>query len=385
MHNVHEDAPVLFHTRWAMSYLRGPLTRGHIQRLMDSRKGEPAAAAPAPPPTPQVPPTAAASAGVEGASTRPMVPPGIPERFLAATPGADGRLVYRPALAGRVRLHFVRSSIGLDSWEEVESLASLWGEVGPDPWDDAEVRGAGGLVLLNEPEAGIEFEPLPPVVSKPKAFEGWTKALASYLYRSRTAGVLRSRKPKLVSEAGENEGAFRARLGQLLREDRDRDVEKIRRRYAPKLARLQDRIRKAEARVQVQQSQYGQQKLSTAVSIGATVLGALFGRKVGSVGTVGRAGTAARSMGRAAKERGDIGRAVEDVESLRQQLAAMEQQFEDDVAGLRDSADPALVDVETVEVRPRKSDIAVVECAVVWAPFRVSAAGIAEPAFRWEA
>src|SRR5690606_17255359 len=30
MNNVHEDEPVVFHTRWALSFLRGPLTREQI-------------------------------------------------------------------------------------------------------------------------------------------------------------------------------------------------------------------------------------------------------------------------------------------------------------------------------------------------------------------
>ena len=33
MHNVHDDAPVLFHTRWAMSYLSGPLTREQVLQV----------------------------------------------------------------------------------------------------------------------------------------------------------------------------------------------------------------------------------------------------------------------------------------------------------------------------------------------------------------
>lgn len=35
MNNVHENAPRVFHTRWAMSYLCGPLSRQQIQKLMD--------------------------------------------------------------------------------------------------------------------------------------------------------------------------------------------------------------------------------------------------------------------------------------------------------------------------------------------------------------
>ena len=40
MHNVHEDAPEVFESRWALSYLRGPLTRSQIKILMDPRRAE---------------------------------------------------------------------------------------------------------------------------------------------------------------------------------------------------------------------------------------------------------------------------------------------------------------------------------------------------------
>ena len=38
LNNVHEDEPEVFQTRWTLSYLRGPLTRAQIKRLMDPRK-----------------------------------------------------------------------------------------------------------------------------------------------------------------------------------------------------------------------------------------------------------------------------------------------------------------------------------------------------------
>ncbi|MFY9823389.1 MAG: ATP-binding protein, partial [Thermoanaerobaculia bacterium] len=49
LHDVHADQPVLFQTRWTLSYLRGPLTRPEIKRLMDPLKsGSPAEAGPQP-------------------------------------------------------------------------------------------------------------------------------------------------------------------------------------------------------------------------------------------------------------------------------------------------------------------------------------------------
>ncbi len=38
MNNVHDERPVVFQTRWTLSYLRGPLTREQIQTLMTARK-----------------------------------------------------------------------------------------------------------------------------------------------------------------------------------------------------------------------------------------------------------------------------------------------------------------------------------------------------------
>src|SRR6185503_17718041 len=38
LNNVHEDQPEVFESRWAMSYLRGPLTRSQIKTLMDPIK-----------------------------------------------------------------------------------------------------------------------------------------------------------------------------------------------------------------------------------------------------------------------------------------------------------------------------------------------------------
>src|SRR5690606_14892676 len=106
--------------------------------------------------------------------------------------------------------------------------------------------------------------------------------------------------------------------------ERDLQVEKMHKRYASKLATLQDRIRRAEQGVEREKSQATQQTFQTALSIGQTVLGALFGRKVASRTNLGRATTSVRSAGRIAKERGDVERATETVETLARQLEDLE-------------------------------------------------------------
>ncbi len=205
--------------------------------------------------------------------------------------------------------------------------------------------------------------------------------LRTHLYRSCPLRVWSSANPRGISRPGESEGEFRAQLRQMQHEKRDLELEKLRKRYAPKLARLGDRIRKAEQRVERESSQYRQQKMHTMVSVGATLLGALFGRKLGSIGNVGRATTAARGASRAARERGDVGRAQEDAEALEQQLQELEAEFEERLEAVRDQWDDSELVCEELPIRPRKADLTVERVALVWTPWRVGAEGIAEPDF----
>jgi len=195
----------------------------------------------------------------------------------------------------------------------------------------------------------------------------------------------KSRDLKEASLPGESEGDFRARLQHLAREKRDLAMEKLRKRYTPKLARLQDRLRRTETRVAKEKSQYGQQKMQTAISLGATLLGAVFGRKVTSTGTVGRATTTFRGVGRAAREKEDIDRAMQEAKIVQDKLYQMEEEFQEEMDKIKDAYSPEDLELEEFVIRPRKSDIFVTPLSLVWSPWRVGMDGIAEPHFRIEA
>jgi hypothetical protein len=374
MNNVHEERPELFHTRWALSYLRGPLTRAQIKDLSGTQSST------------RAPATAAQPLPLKPADVaqRPVLQADVPEYFLprqgSLSPGE--KLVYRPALIGSAKLHFVRAKYEVDDWEPAVMMASLRDEPDASFWEEAELLAEGEPELENEGEDGAEFAKLPAKAASAKSYPRWGKALADHLYRNRTLDIWTCPELKERSEPGESEGDFRIRLSQLAREQRDLKVAKLEKRYAPKLARLRERIMKAEEKVGREKSQYGQQKMQTAISIGATVLGALFGRKVASTGTVGRATTAMRGMGRAAREKGDIARARKNLELQHEKLVALEQEFEEEIATVQDSADPSLLTLDKIAIRPRKSDISLERIALVWTPWRIGPEGMAEPLHR---
>jgi hypothetical protein len=380
MVNAHDDHPTLFQTRWVLSYLRGPLTREQIVRLKGASPtvaaspaapaiAAPGAAAPAP-----------ASRASGGSGARPVVPPGVTEVFRPwRGSSAGGSLEYRPGLLATARMHYVDAKNGIDAWESLALVAPVPDELATEPWAQAEVV-VGTPEVEREPSPGASFAALPAAASRPKVVAAWVKAAEDHLYRTRALSLWRSPAHKLSSKPGESEGDFKARVAQAARESRDLAVEKLRTKYASKVQTLQDRIRTAEDKVARERDQASQASLSRNVSIGAAVLGALFGRKGGGIGSVGRAGTAARGMGRASKEAQDVERAEEGVDVLRQRLADLEATIAAEARDLQAAADEASAAVEELRIAPRKSDITVAGVALAWTPYRLAADGTATPA-----
>lgn len=361
LHNVHNDQPVLFKSRWTLSYLRGPLTPKQIQVLMAGRKSSLIqtanhALAPRDIPAP------AESAGA-ARTARPALPAGVAEFFvLSKRPVVN----YRGAVVGISKLHFVDVKSGIDQWIAYAHLAPF-SDMGSDvAWEAAQLLEGGENDLGSEPVRGARFNELPVAALNARNVEAWGKSLKSWLYQSVPLELFSCPALKSVAKPGEKEGDFRARLGLILREKRDVEVEKMRRSYAPKLAVIQEQLRRAQARVAAEKSQMGQQAFQTAISIGATVLGAFFGRKTLSAGNVGRAATAMRGAGRTLREREDIQRAGESVIAVQERMEALQAEFNQETIRIQNALDPALIEIITTTLRPRKSDITVSVVAIAW-------------------
>ncbi|MBS1104576.1 MAG: hypothetical protein H6Q91_78 [Deltaproteobacteria bacterium] len=383
LRNVHEDEPVVFQSRWALSYLAGPLTREQIRKLAPSANEAPqanaAGAQRAERERARADALASATAASASATARPPTPGGITERFLPATSGS-GPIVYRPSLLGVASLHYALAKAGVDCWEKATWLAPLDAASAAAPWEDGSEIGRAAPDLEAEPAAGAHFAELPAAALRAESYERWRKALAAHLYQARALVLLRSTDPEQTSRPGESEGEFRVRLRDALRESRDSAVEKLRARFAPQLAALRDQKARAEQRVGAEREQYAAKKMDTVISIGAGVVGALFGRKLASRTNVGRAATAMRGIGRAADERGDVGRAEDRAGQIDAKLAELEQSCQQEIAALEARGVEA-IGLEEVRVAARKADLDVSPLVLVWTPWRVSADGGAQPAW----
>ncbi|MBC7817312.1 MAG: hypothetical protein IAG10_10525 [Planctomycetaceae bacterium] len=374
MNNVHDDGPSIFQTRWSLSYLRGPLSRDQIDTLMRTRRESS--------PTSSTVAADMVTASADGVSEhRPVLSPDIVEFFISVRhdPDVGDKFVYRPALLGIAKAHFVMSTADVDVWDSVSILAPVADEISLDPWDVGELSHDGPPDLEKSPADGAAFAPLPADLAKPKKYATLTTALKDHLYRVHRLTVWKCESPKAISRADENEGDFRSRLSQVLREERDLAVEKLRQKYAPKVAALQEQLRKAEQRKAKEAEQAKSQTWGTMLTVGSSLLGAFLGKKTISATNVGKAATAARSAGKLAKERGDIAYADENVEAVQQRLTALDAEFKTEAEKLSAHVDPTAIPVEELTLQPKKSDITISQVALIWTPWAIAADGEATP------
>ena len=377
MNNVHEDETEVFESRWAMSYLRGPLTRTQIKSLMDPLKTEGTRTATTATPAPQ---STSPTSPVKALSSRPVLPPDISELFIPIRSSVGNAPVYRPMALGSAEVRFSNKKIDLS--ETVTLLAPIGDGVLPVDWDHALPTDIAVSDLETTPVDGAQFDELPTAASKAASFEKWKKDFAGWIYRNQKLDLLQSASLGVVSNAGESERDFRVRLQQFAREKRDEAVEKLRQKYAPKLAALEDRRLRAEQAVQREQEQAQSQQTQTAISFGATILSSFLGRKKLSLTTLGRATTAARSASRSQKEAEDVDRAHESLQVILGRQTELNDQFKAEIANLEQSFDPQNEVLDTVSLKPTKANIAVKLFTLAWAPYWQEAQGESKPA--WE-
>jgi hypothetical protein len=378
VNNVHEDGPAVMQTRWTMSYLRGPMTGDQIGLLMKAHQAAegPRLVAQAKAPAPSAPPAAGGPVG----SHPPTLSAEIPQVSLPAK-AALGPVTFLPMLVGAARVRYANAKLKVDTTNDVLFLTSIKDAAIPVDWAEARAAGARAADLRQGPPSEGAFGDVPAAGLRPRNYKTWEKDFLSWLAGGIPLDLWRDPATGETSRPGESKSAFRARQALEVRQSRDQALEKLRGKYAVRLTSLQERLRRAEQTVEREKDQARQQQTQTAISFGATVLGAFVGRKAVSATTLGRATTAARGVSRVAKEKEDIERATDNVEALKERLAEAEAELEAEVDELEAELSVAQEELEPVSVRPKKADITVQLVALAWAPHAAATSGELTPAW----
>ena len=381
LHNVHENKPAIFQSRWALSYLRGPMTREQIKLLMAARKERESPLIP-PSPAGQATAATAVSRGKEAAGLSPVAsqPPVLPseiEVFYLAPSGTGHGLVYYPAVIGQVEVHYSSARYSVDETKTVALAVQL--EEGPIALDLDNPVELGLYKLQTAPLPGAEFADLPAVANEVKSYRNWSRDFLRWVRINRALTLYRSERFNQTSGVNESEGEFRARLSHAAREQRDLEIEKLRRKYSSKFTTLNDRLRRAEQAIAREEEQAKSKTVTTVISFGTAILGAFLGRKAISATSASRMGTAMKSAGQMQKEKMDVTRARESAEAIREQLNQLELQLQGDIQKLEETYDPASEELKEIKVNPKTTDMSLRVFGLAWMPYRKEVGGALGP------
>jgi hypothetical protein len=355
MNNVHEDAPVVFHVRWVMSYLCGPLTKRQIKKLMDPKRGlwmdEPEEAS--------NPMSMGEGASNSADTHRPVVGNGVQEYFLAA----KGE-VYQPHLLREATVYFQNAKTAVEGKRVVRKVNPILSD-GIDWQHELGITMTSGD-LTDTPDEGVGFAELPGFAMHAKNYKAVAKEFVDWVYRNECVEVFYAKLIKQYSKMGESEGAFRARITHEARELRDEAAEKMREKMKSKLRTKEGQLQRALAAVERERAQAQNAQISAGASVLSTIFGTLLGsRKLGST-AVRRGATAARSASRAMQQRKDVELAEAKVSDLQALIDEMKADLEEDIRALEEHFAPELIELERVQVKPYKKDIRIDALGILW-------------------
>ncbi len=376
LHNVHDDeTPYTFMTRWVMSYLRGPLTRAQIERLMKDRKGA----------IPKSGEHISAATGVEDSGKEkagrvegfldvvPAVPPSVDEVFIPVRisreqvlqDNADAvRLVYRPMVYATAIAHYYNSRAGVDEEREISLLAPL-----PDgkplrvDWDEAMELDMGIDEMEDEPREGALFEELPPGLNS-RLFKKLEKSFRDYIYRNRPLTVYYNPVLKIYSSPGEDERDFKIRSQEVARELRDKEIDKLAARFEKKKLALERKLARMERELEEDKARYAALKRETYMSAGESILGFLLGRR-----SISAASKISRKHRMASRAKAEIEEDMQIIQQLKDEMRRLEEEIKAAVDEITQKWDAAVEEIEEKPIKPRKSDIDVLTVALAWAPY----------------
>lgn len=363
MNNVHDDGPEVFHVRWVMSYLRGPLSRNQIKQLM-AEKREAQTQKTISPDTTQSP---IPSTDTKPNPSRPAVPRGADEYFVPAEPGATGdKIQYAPAVIRLGEARYVDAKKSINGTRQITLINPIEGAPQVVNWNkNIELpKELQANQLSRDPLDGATFANLPNELIQSKLYKSLKKELVDWVYSNDSITLFHSTMTGMYSAMNESEGDFRARLLHAAREVRDEKVAELQKRFEKKIWSQEDGVQRAKAHLEEQQGQATNAKMDTALRVGSSLLGAVFGKKFSM--TKGR--TAMSGASRAWKESGDVDRAEDKVERLQKELADLEAEAGKEIAELKETMDPMNEKFEEIHLSPYKKNCSAKSVGIVWFP-----------------
>ncbi|WP_169942213.1 DUF87 domain-containing protein [Campylobacter sp. RM15925] len=340
--NIHEDGLSVISTRWALSYLKGPLSREQISNLMQDKKT-------------QVDNLSQKNKSSK-TSAKPIISPQIEQIYASNSDELEGYLY------AKAKVRFYDAKKGLDHTKEVSFLYRLDEEQNEIDWGEAaqDIR----IATVGEPSGKISFAQLPAMITNAKDFKAVSKNFKDYVYRNVKLSLFSAL--GLNSSPSESREEFYLRLSDKCNEILEDETAKLTEKFQKEKAKLEDKLNKALLKLDKEQKEVKSKGLEAAISVGTSIIGAIFGRNLLSRTNLGKVASSAKSANKILKERDDVKLSEQTVAEINADIEALMAKFEEEAGKLKEKNDVKNIDINEIEISPKNSDIYDEKVVILW-------------------
>jgi DNA helicase HerA-like ATPase len=357
--NINEDGIKVFKTRWALSYLKGPIPKDDIRKLMANKINQSNLKSSENKPEEQ---TAKAHIPKVEQSSKPIITSNITQKYLYSS--QNNSYYLQPYLTFSCNVHFVNSSKAIDL--ETTQAFKIYLDEEMKAIDFEEKETLENSSFEEKERANSSYYTLPVFIQNEKELKAIEKDFSDYIYRNTRLSLYKNDAMKIVSKQEESLSDFKIRLQDRLNEKIDEEVEKLQIKFQKDNDSIEDKLSNLYEKLEKEEQQATATTTDTLISIGTSLLGAFFGKSVLSKTNLGKVASSAKGASRILKERNDIKYVEADILQLQEEQKALQHTLENEIEKINTSNLSSNYEIEEIFIKPKRSDIYNIKLELLW-------------------
>ncbi|KLE01239.1 ATP-binding protein [Aliarcobacter butzleri] len=354
--NINEDGIKIFETRWALSYLKGPISKDGIKKLMSEKKKQNI-------PTQKVEnENQTTQINIEKGIPKPIITSNLTEKYLYSS--QNSAYYLQPYLICSCDIHYIDAPKNIDFEEKISYKIYLDENMKNIDFEEKKELGNNSFEEKEKPNS-FYYE-LPSFVQKEKDLKIIEKDFTDYIYRNSKLTLYKNEFLKITSKQTESLNDFKIRLQDRLNEKIDLEVEKLKVKFVKENDSIEIKLSKLYEKLQKEELQATSTTTDTIISIGTSLLGAFFGNSVINKTNIGKVATSAKDASKILKERNDVKQVENEILELQQQKEALKTLLENEIEKINLANQSSNFPIEEIFIKPKRSDIYNTKLALLW-------------------
>ncbi|MDN5108419.1 DUF87 domain-containing protein [Aliarcobacter butzleri] len=354
--NINEDGIKIFETRWALSYLKGPISKDGIKKLMSEKKKQNIS-------TQKIEnENQTTQINIEKGIPKPIITSNLTEKYLYSS--QNSAYYLQPYLICSCDVHYIDAPKNIDFEEKISYKIYLDENMNNIDFEEKEELGNNSFEEKEKPNS-FYYE-LPSFIQKEKDLKIIEKDFMDYIYRNSKLTLYKNEFLKITSKQTERLNDFKIRLQDRLNEKIDLEVEKLKVKFVKENDSIETKLSKLYEKLQKEEIQATSTTTDTIISIGTSLLGAFFGNSVINKTNIGKVATSAKGASKILKERNDVKQVENEILELQQQKEALKTLLKNEIEKINLANQSSNFPIEEIFIKPKRSDIYNTKLVLLW-------------------